>query len=190
MTYNQNRKIFFQSLGYTLLFYVGLFLSISLILLLISHINNLGLLIVSIFVVLIGNLCIILTNHLLHWIVSFGEEDFKDFIYEDFGDCFIRCFSGLLEMSFYTIAFAIRLEVLVIGYLAFKVLAYWQPDKDNNKKSKKYSNNKRKGLSKAILRSTSIFQFIFSFIAAYFLFQFFRSFPDFFNLINGFFIFK
>src|SRR3989344_3556534 len=98
------------------------------------------------------------------------------FLYSTIQECSIRCSAGILEMVFYTIAFATNTIGLVVGYLVLKVVSVWKSDKDQ----------KSEGLFTGVLRIAIILSLLFSLFASYFLFKYLQSFPAIFKMCNHF----
>ncbi len=122
---------------------------------------------VAILIALFGNIFLALFTQVSNYVAetySVPAIKSRDFIYQNFTDCFFRGLAGLLEIVFYTISFATGLSSLVAGYLLLKTVSIWQ-DKDNY-------NNKKEGLHTAILRSAIVISLIVSLAASYYLAKF------------------
>ncbi len=117
----------------------------------------------AISIMLLGNVFLALFTQISNYIIEKYaiENKSRDFIYQNFTDCFYRGMAGLLEIIFYTIAFSINLSSLVAGYLLLKTVSIWQ-DKDNY-------NNKKEGLHTAILRIAIVVSLLVSLLASYYL---------------------
>jgi len=114
-------------------------------------------------VMLSGNIFLALFTQTSNYVAEKYATEIKsrDFVYQNFTDCFFRGLAGLLEIVFYTISFATNLSSLVAGYLLLKTVSIWQ-DKDNY-------NNKKEGLHTAILRSAIVISLLVSLVASYYL---------------------
>lgn len=109
-----------------------------------------------------GNLIITILNQYLHYRLSIKLQDysFKDRIFEFGEDCFVRCFAGVLEMILYILFFATQHYEIVVGYLVIKTISTWKSEKNEQKKE---------GLSTAVLRIATVISIIISYIAAHYL---------------------
>ncbi|HLD38213.1 MAG: hypothetical protein US35_C0014G0020 [Parcubacteria group bacterium GW2011_GWA2_37_10] len=173
--------------------FIGLFIFFSILPLVFRGHNFLYLIIASA-VIFLGNLIIALTTQKLQYILlklkeqSYEKKTKEDpnhkneeinreiFLYSTIQECSIRCSAGILEMVFYTIAFATNTIGLVVGYLVLKVVSVWKSDKDQ----------KSEGLFTGVLRIAIILSLLFSLFASYFLFKYLQSFPAIFKMCNHF----
>lgn len=119
---------------------------------------------IALAIMLSGNIFLAVFTQVSNYVAEkYAIADIKsrDFVYQNFTDCFFRGLAGLLEIIFYTISFATGLSSLVAGYLLLKTVSIWQ-DKDNY-------NNKKEGLHTAILRSAIVMSLLVSLAASYYL---------------------
>ena len=153
-------KKLFKSFKYILFFYVPIAMVVLLFCFSKYYDYNLFL---AVMVMLSGNIFLALFTQTSNYVAEKYATEIKsrDFVYQNFTDCFFRGLAGLLEIVFYTISFATNLSSLVAGYLLLKTVSIWQ-DKDNY-------NNKKEGLHTAILRSAIVISLLVSLVASYYL---------------------
>jgi len=151
----------YRSFRYISYFYVPLFFLGLIAMFLLPEYGRNANLAAGALIVFLGSLFVVVVTQISNYVIEKYDirERTREFLYINFADCFFRCSAGLGEMVLYTVAFSLKLEAVVAGYLLLKTVSIWQ---DNVR-------NKKEGLHTAILRFAIVCSLLISLAASAYL---------------------